>query len=37
MLAVGNAWNMAPLLAFFLLASMATTPTRLYDLAAIDR
>ena len=37
LLAIGNAWNLAPLLAFFLLASMATTPTRLYDLAAIDR
>jgi multiple sugar transport system permease protein len=37
LLAIGNAWNVAPLLAFFLLASMATTPTRLYDLAAIDR
>jgi multiple sugar transport system permease protein len=36
-LAVGNAWNVAPLLAFFLLANMATTPKRLYDLAAIDR
>ena len=28
---------MAPLVAFFLLASMLTTPTRLYDLAAIDQ
>ena len=37
LLAVGNAWNVAPLLAFFLLANMATTPARLYDLAAIDR
>ena len=37
LLAIGNAWTVAPLLAFFLLASMATTPTRLYDLAAIDR
>lgn len=36
-LAVGAAWNMAPLLAFFLLASMLTTPRRLYDLAAIDQ
>jgi multiple sugar transport system permease protein len=36
-LAVGNAWNVAPLLAFFLLANMATIPTRLFDLAAIDR
>lgn len=36
-LAVGNAWNMAPLVAFFLLANMKTIPSRLYDLAAIDR
>jgi multiple sugar transport system permease protein len=36
-LAIGAAWNMAPLLAFFLLASMITTPKRLYDLAAIDQ
>ena len=36
-LAVGAAWNMAPLLAFFLLASMLTTPRRLYDLAAVDQ
>jgi multiple sugar transport system permease protein len=36
-LAIGNAWNVAPLLTFFLLANMATTPQRLYDLAAIDR
>src|SRR5262249_55620263 len=36
-LAVGNAWNMAPLVAFFLLANMAAIPQRLYDLAAIDR
>jgi len=36
-LAVGNAWNMAPLVAFFLLANMAAIPSRLYDLAAIDR
>ena len=36
-LAIGAAWNMAPLVAFFLLASMMTTPTRLYDLAAIDQ
>jgi multiple sugar transport system permease protein len=36
-LAVGAAWNMAPLLAFFLLANMTTTPKRLYDLAAIDQ
>jgi len=36
-LAIGAAWNMAPLLAFFLLANMSTTPKRLYDLAAIDQ
>jgi len=36
-LAVGAAWNMAPLLAFFLLANMMTTPQRLYNLAAIDQ
>jgi multiple sugar transport system permease protein len=36
-LAIGNAWNMAPLVAFFLLASMETIPSRLYDLAEIDR
>ncbi|MBN9073838.1 MAG: sugar ABC transporter permease [Rhizobiales bacterium] len=36
-LAVGAAWNMAPLVAFFLLANMLTTPQRLYDLAKIDR
>ncbi len=36
-LAIGNAWNMAPLVAFFLLANLKTIPKRLYDLAAIDR
>lgn len=36
-LALGAAWNMAPLVAFFLLANMLTTPPRLYDLAKIDR
>ena len=36
-LALGAAWNMAPLVAFFLLANMLTTPARLYDLAKIDR
>ncbi len=36
-LAIGNAWNMTPLVAFFLLANLKTIPTRLYDLAAIDR
>lgn len=36
-LALGAAWNMAPLVAFFLLANMLTTPPRLYDLAKLDR
>lgn len=36
-LAVGAAWSMAPLVAFFLLANMKTIPKRLYDLAALDR
>ncbi|MBN8998738.1 MAG: sugar ABC transporter permease [Rhizobiales bacterium] len=36
-LAMGAAWNMAPLVAFFLLANMLTTPARLYDLAKIDQ
>jgi multiple sugar transport system permease protein len=36
-LAIGNAWNTAPLVAFFLLANMSAIPRRLYDLAAIDR
>ncbi|WP_127144484.1 carbohydrate ABC transporter permease [Pelagibacterium montanilacus] len=36
-LAFGNAWNMAPLVAFFLLANMLTIPKRLYHLAALDR
>lgn len=36
-LALGAAWNMAPLVAFFLLANMLTTPQRLYDLARLDR
>lgn len=36
-LAFGAAWNMAPLVAFFLLANMLTTPARLYDLAKIDQ
>jgi len=35
-LAVGNAWNLAPLVAFFLLANMETIPTRLYDMAEVD-
>jgi multiple sugar transport system permease protein len=37
MLAIGNAWNMAPLVAFFLLANIETIPSRLYDVAKIDR
>jgi multiple sugar transport system permease protein len=37
MLAVGNAWILAPLVAFFLLASIETIPSRLYHLAEIDR
>jgi multiple sugar transport system permease protein len=36
-LALANAWNMAPLVAFFLLANLNTIPERLYHLAAIDR
>ena len=36
-LAVANAWLMAPLVAFFILANLQTIPKRLYDLAAIDR
>jgi len=36
-LAACASWNMAPLIAFFLLANMLTTPPRLYDLAKIDR
>jgi multiple sugar transport system permease protein len=35
-LALGNAWNLAPLVGFFLLANLTTIPQRLYDLAAID-
>lgn len=35
-LAIGNVWNLAPLVGFFLLASMQTIPERLYDLARID-
>ena len=37
LLALGNAWNLAPLVAFFLIANLQTIPTRLYDLAALDR
>lgn len=36
-LALGNAWNMAPLVAFFVLAGLQTIPTGLYDLAKIDK
>jgi multiple sugar transport system permease protein len=36
-LALANAWTMAPLVGFFLLANIKTIPKRLYDLAAIDR
>lgn len=36
-LAIGNAWLMAPLVAFFVLANLKTIPQRLYHLAAIDR
>ena len=35
-LSIGNAWNLAPLVAFFLLANMETIPSRLYDMAEID-
>ena len=36
-LAIGAAWTMAPLVAFFLLANLKTIPQRLYDLAALDQ
>ncbi|MCG8592911.1 MAG: sugar ABC transporter permease [Kiloniellales bacterium] len=36
-LAVANAWNLAPLVAVFLIANISTIPRRLYDLASIDR
>lgn len=36
-LALGNAWHLAPLVAFFLLANIETIPTRLYDLAETDQ
>jgi multiple sugar transport system permease protein len=36
-LAIGSAWTMAPLVGFFILANLKTIPSRLYDLAAIDR
>lgn len=35
-MAIGNAWNLAPLVTFFLLANMETIPSRLYDLAELD-
>ncbi len=34
-LALANAWTMAPLVGFFILANIKTIPKRLYDLAAI--
>ena len=37
LLAMGNAWNLAPLVAFFLLSNISTIPKRLYDLADIDQ
>ena len=36
-LALANAWTMAPLVGFFILANIKTIPRRLYDLAAIDQ
>jgi multiple sugar transport system permease protein len=36
-LAVAHAWNLAPLVAFFVLASLQTIPRRLYHLADIDQ
>ncbi len=36
-LAIANAWNVAPLVAVFLIANISTIPRRLYDLASIDR
>jgi multiple sugar transport system permease protein len=36
-LALANAWTMAPLVGFFILANIKTIPKRLYDLAAIDQ
>jgi Binding-protein-dependent transport system inner membrane component len=36
-LALGAAWTMAPLVAFFLLANLKTIPKPLYDLAALDQ
>ena len=37
LLALGNAWNLSPLVAFFLLSNISTIPKRLYDLADIDK
>lgn len=36
-LVMANAWTMAPLVGFFILANLKTIPKRLYDLAAIDQ
>jgi multiple sugar transport system permease protein len=36
-LALANAWTMAPLVGFFILANIKTIPKRLYDLASIDQ
>lgn len=36
-LALSNAWNLAPLVAFFLMANLENIPKRLYDLAETDR
>lgn len=35
-LSIGNAWNLAPLVGFFILANMQSIPSGLYDLAKID-
>lgn len=35
-ISIGNAWNLAPLVAFFLLANIETIPERLYDMAEVD-
>ena len=37
LIALANAWNLAPLVAFFVFASLKTIPRRLYDLARIDK
>jgi ABC-type sugar transport system permease subunit len=36
-LALGHAWHLAPLVAFFLLANLQSIPERLYDLADLDK